>query len=128
MTGWRRLIATLLTAAMFNACTTVQKVPVANVNQISQSVRVGDSVKCTLRDGTQTSFKVVAVEPDALVGPQIRIPMHDIVSLEVDKFSLGKTSLATTVLVVAAVAVTLVILLKNAGADDVDENDFVRPR
>ena len=52
-----------------------------------------------MRDGTDWKFKIVRVEPDALVGASQQVKVHDLTYLKITRFSAGKTVLA-----VAAVA------------------------
>jgi len=54
-------------------------------------VKPGDQVDCTLRNGTDLKFKVVRVEPGALVGDSQRANVNDLTYLKVKRFSAGKT-------------------------------------
>ncbi len=86
--NWKRP-AVLLTVAVFLAtgCTSLQNVPLAQSQQGSAkpNVEVGESVVVTKKDGAKQKFKVSAVNDDALVGQNVRVPYGDIASLQVER-------------------------------------------
>lgn len=78
---------------------------------LPQEVRVGDRVECKLQDGTQKSFTVTAVEPTALVGESVRLPIADISSLEVTRFDGVKTVKSVGKVVGGAVVISALVAL-----------------
>ncbi len=99
---WKR-VAALLTIAAFltTGCTSLQAVP-------PTSVKPGESVVVTKKDGTKQSFTVLKVEDDALVGHNTRVAYADMSSLEVKRAdgNANKTALivGAVVLGVAGIA------------------------
>ena len=89
--------------ALLNACTTMHTVPTVDVARLTSIVKVGDTVNCSLRDSTEVSFKVTQVEPGTLVGESRRLPVADIASVEIKRFSAGKTVLLGVGLVAVGV-------------------------
>jgi len=89
-----------LSCLFASGCTTSRVVRHPQTSAIATLVKPGDVIDCTLRDGTDWKFKVVRVEPDALVGPSQRVKVQDLTYLKVRRFSLGKT-----LLLVAGVAI-----------------------
>src|SRR5215470_9547538 len=86
--SWNRAIALLTVAAFLTTgCTTLQSVPLASSQQGSArpSVEVGESVIVTKKDGAKQKFKVSAVNDDALVGQNVRVPYGDMASLQVER-------------------------------------------
>ena len=47
-----------------------------------------------MRDGTDWKFKIVRVEPDALIGATQQVKVQDLTYLKITRFSAGKTVLA----------------------------------
>ena len=107
----RRGIAGLTACCLLAACTTTRTYRTTADLPIAPLVRIHDTVKCTLRDGTSRTFVVVAVEPAALVGEKERVVVTDLVRLEVTRFSAGKTIVLTAILVAGVV----VAVVANAG-------------
>jgi hypothetical protein len=99
------------TCGLVSGCTTVQSIPSARLADPTASVRVGDIATCTLHDGTQTTFKVKAIEPTALVGETQRVLIADIGTLHVERLDLRKTAAKTGRVALAVVAVPVLLLL-----------------
>lgn len=72
---------------------------------------MGDQVNCKMSDGTQKAFIVTAVEPATLVGENVRVPVADIMFIEVTRFDGTKTIKETGKFVGSVVLVTGVIAL-----------------
>lgn len=88
MKNWSRAVASLSVAAFLaTGCTSLQPVPMAQAQQGSArpNVEVGESVVVTKKDGAKEKFKVSAVNDDALVGQNVRVPYADIASLQVER-------------------------------------------
>jgi hypothetical protein len=96
-----RLISVSLVIALLgtSACTSLQP---------ASQAAVGDQVRVTDKNGARIEFEVAAVETDALRGAEIRIAYQDIATLEVRRFSIGRTitlaATAASVLVLVAAA------------------------
>jgi hypothetical protein len=94
-----RAILTLLVAMNFawtSACTSMQTVQMPGRTQVP-AVAVGEDVAVTRFDGQELKFKVTAVEPDALVGAEVRVPYQDIAKLEVRRHDAGETNAVVAV-------------------------------
>ena len=88
MKNWSRAVTSLSVAAFLaTGCTSLQTVPVAQTQQgsVRPNVEVGESVVVTKKDGAKQKFKVSAVNDDALVGQNVRVPYADIASLQVER-------------------------------------------
>lgn len=85
-----------------SGCTTMQTVPPSALVNLTSAVQVGDQADCTLTDGTHLQFKVIAVEPAALVGGSRRVAAAEIVHLELKRFDAVKTLGAVAVVAGAA--------------------------
>jgi len=90
----QRLVAIGLICAVTSGCTTSQIVHQPQSPKIATLVKPGDTIECALRDGTEWKFKVVRVEPDALIGATQQVKVQDLTYLRIKRFSAGKTVLA----------------------------------
>jgi hypothetical protein len=75
-------------------CTTTRTLPrpQAASDAKSTGLEPGDKVVVTLTSGDVRTFRVTAIEPDALVGENTRVPFADIEKLQRKKISALKTS------------------------------------
>ena len=95
MTSLRhRLIAIGLISVVASGCTTTQAVRQPQAATVTTLVKPGDTIDCTLRDGTNWKFKIVRVEPNALIGATQQVKVQDLTYLKIKRFSAGKTILA----------------------------------
>lgn len=95
MTSLRhRLIAISLISVVAGGCTTTEAVRQPQSAKVATLVKPGDVIDCTLRDGTDWKFKIVRVEPDALIGATQQVKVQDLTYLKIKRFSPGKTILA----------------------------------
>ncbi|HSD75565.1 MAG TPA: hypothetical protein VLB75_12415 [Steroidobacteraceae bacterium] len=95
-----KTIVTLLVTmnlAWTSACTSMQSVPMPGHAQVP-AVAVGEEVSVTRVDGQKLTFKVTAVEPDALVGAGVRVRYQDIAKLEVRRHDRNETGTVVAVL------------------------------
>ena len=107
--SWRRAIALIVSISfLITSCASFQDVQIPTADQsAAPAVQVGQTVEATTRDGTKKTFKVTAVEKDALVGQDVRVAYQDMTSLRVqtESGSGNKTVwIVVGVLAVAAVA------------------------
>ena len=91
-------------------CTSLQVVPVGDDPPQTLPVAVGQSVRITTKDGRKEDFKVTAIQPDALVGKEVRVRYEDIAVLEVKQNDQAKSIGLIVVSVIAAAVVTAVLL------------------
>jgi hypothetical protein len=84
-------LATICLAAA--GCTTTRTLPVPRAATQAQtsSIKPGSKIIVTLRSGETRNFRVTAVEPDALVGKDTRIPFADIEKLQEKIVNSGRT-------------------------------------
>ena len=107
--SWRQAVALIVVSSfLMTSCASFQdvQIPTADQSTAAPPVQVGQTVEATTRDGTKT-FKVTAVEKDALVGQDVRVAYQDMTSLRVqtESASGNKTVwIVVGVLAVAAVA------------------------
>ncbi len=107
LSQWKGIVASLVAVnlAWTSACTSMQTVPMPRAGPQVPAVAVGEEVSVTQVDGREVNFKVTAVEPDALVGADVRVRYEDIARLEARRPDQGETS--AVVGVVGAVLVAL---------------------
>src|SRR5687767_9928234 len=94
---WRRAIAVVCMVSFpVTSCTSLHRVsiPGSETTATVPAVQVGDSVVVNTRTGEEKKFKVTAIEPDALVGKDVRVPYADMASLSVLQPNGAKTTLA----------------------------------
>lgn len=118
--NWQRAIALVCVASfLVTSCTSLHRVsiPGAETTAAAPAVQVGDSVVVNTRAGAEKKFKVTAIEPDALVGKDVRVPYNDMASLSVRQTSTGKTTLAVVLIVLGI----LIIVGTDALADGTEE-------
>jgi len=103
---FRCVAALLALACAFAAtgCTTSQSLGQTQAASMTKIVKPGDTVECTLRDGSEFKFKVVSVEADTLVGSEHRVPVKDVMYLRIKRFSAAKTLLLVAGFALAGVA------------------------
>ena len=91
---------------LLTSCTTLQSVAIPGTAPPSSlpSAQVGNRVVVTTKAGEKKTFRVTAVEPDALVGKNVRIAYADMSTL-----SVKRVKAAQTLLVVATVALVIAI-------------------
>jgi len=92
-----------MAGALLSACTTVQQLQSSDLPQLTSLVKVDDTVTCTMRDGSTTTIKVTAIEPDALIGDHQRVSVANITQAEITRLDTTKSVLLGLV-VVAGVA------------------------
>jgi ABC-type Fe3+-siderophore transport system permease subunit len=92
---WQRAIATLCIASfLVTSCTSLQPVPVPGGQNPSTlpNVTVGDTVVVVTKTREKKTFKVTAVEADALVGTFVRVPYADMATLDIQHYRKGATT------------------------------------
>lgn len=99
LSQWKDIVALLVAVNLVwtSACTSMQTVPMPPAGPQVPAVAVGEEVSVTQVDGRTVSFKVTAVEPDALVGGDVRVRYEDIARLEVRRPDQGETSAVVAV-------------------------------
>jgi|SRR5882672_5880142 len=100
-----RSIAWIITLVFaLSACTSLQGVPMPAEPGKTPAVKVGEQVEVTNKKGETLKFRVTALEPDALVGKNVRVPYTDISILQVERTDPAQTGV--TVWIVAGVILT----------------------
>jgi hypothetical protein len=105
-----KLIATIIAILFVGGCTTLKPVemsPELLQQHISdgQVFEVGDSAKIVTTDGVIHKFRVTGVTADKILGKGVEVPISDIVAVETQEFSGGKTA----ALAVGSVAILYII-------------------
>lgn len=114
MTRYRlRAVLLLLLLLNLTACSTWQSVGPVSPSQFIETEQP-ERVRVYMRGGGQAELESPSVEGDALVAPNVSMPLADIIGLEVREFSLDRTMLllggvAAGVLVVAVAVVSATI-------------------
>ena len=121
----RFLLAAGLVLVNLVGCTTLEYVPIdrSQPETLRQQIKVGERVHVRLQSGDQRRFRVVAFEPDAIVGHDDRIAYRDIDLLEVetrDYEGTTKTALAVGALALVFVAAAVI----DAELDEDSDADF----
>ena len=113
---FRRGVTAVVLVAVVVGCTTTQPIDLGAAGGFTTQVEPEDRVSIVTTDGRQLAFGVVAVEPDAVVGADVRVERHEIAEIEVTSFSPARTAglVGGTGLTVAAVA--LIVFLAIAPA------------
>jgi len=93
-----RTVAVVLVASMVSGCTGYKAVNIGAVPPtrpaVAQNVKIGQSLRVDLRDGSRQQIKVAAINHDALVGENgQRIAYGDIVAVERHGVRVGRTVL-----------------------------------
>jgi hypothetical protein len=105
--GWlRRGVAAVVLGAFVVGCTTTRPIDLGAAGGFTTQVEPEDRVSIVTTDGRKLAFEVVAVEPDAVVGADVRVERHEIAQLEVTSLSPARTAglVGGTGLTVAAIA------------------------
>lgn len=103
---WQRAVATCAVVAYLAGCASLQNVPVGE-SMAHPEVEVGQSVVVTTKSGEKKSFKVTAVENNALVGADTRVAYAEMERLDVKRESgmSGKRGLWIGAAVLGVIAV-----------------------
>lgn len=96
-----------------SGCTSMQAVPMAGAATQGPAVKMGEEVSVTQVDGRKLKFKVTAVEPDALVGAEVRVRYADIAKLEVRRPDHAETTGAVVSVLAGVVVVAAGYALAN---------------
>lgn len=94
-------------------CSTLEYVPInrSKPETVRSQLAVGETVHVRLQSGEQRQFRIVALEPDAIVGRDERIAYRDIDLLEVkttDYEGTTKTALAAGAVVLVFIAAAVI--------------------
>jgi len=120
---WQRVIA-LVCAMSFlvTSCTTLDHVsiPGAETTAALPAVQVGDSVLLTTKAGAKKTFKVTAVEPDALAGKNERVLYADMASLSVKRGDKAATAIAVGLVILGVLIIVGSELAGDGIADAID--------
>jgi hypothetical protein len=103
---WNRVVALLVTVSYLAGCANLQNVPLGQ-SIVHPEVEVGESVVVTTKTGEKKTFTVTAVENDALVGSNARVPYAEMARLDVERGGMtpGKRGLLIGAAVLGVIAV-----------------------
>ena len=105
----RTILAAALLLFVVTGCATLEYVPInrSKPEELRSQLSVGETVHVRLQNGDWWQFRIVALEPDAIVGRDGRIAYKDIDLLEVktvDYEGTAKTAGAVAVLALVFIA------------------------
>jgi len=99
-------VALLLSLVIFvTGCTSLHTTAVPGAPGQVSAIRPGDAVQVQTKAGQTSSFKVTAVESDALTGTGVRIKYDDMAGLQVRRPDMMKTGLLVVLVAASAVVV-----------------------
>ena len=110
---WQSALVLLISSCfLVTSCATtrVTSFPNEQTPNVQPDVAVGNTVRATINTGEVREFKVTAMEADALVGKNIRIPYKELRFLEVKKMSTWR-SVGLALGIVVGVATALFVYL-----------------
>jgi hypothetical protein len=116
ISSWRRTVALLaVTTLLATGCATTQPVALNHSGDRIErpAVSVGESVVVKTTAGQTRKFTVTAVEDDALVGKDVRVPYAQIASLETA--TAGGHKMSTGLIVGLAVGVAALAVALGGG-------------
>jgi hypothetical protein len=119
----RSMLAVCL-IVMLGGCATMEYVPIdrSQPESVQSHLSVGDTVHVRLQNGDEWQFRVVALEPDAIVSRDARIAYKDIDLLEVKTLDYKGT--AKTAAAVGALALVFIAAAVIDAELDEDEEDY----
>ncbi|HEY7363023.1 MAG TPA: hypothetical protein VIE37_02865 [Methylomirabilota bacterium] len=105
----------LLVGLLLGSCTSLTPV---RSDEVHTSLKAGDTVQIVTRDGKTTTFEIVAVTMEAIVGQDHRIAFVDIAELQKREVDAGKTvgMVAAILGVIALIALPIIGFAALAGA------------
>jgi len=109
----RLMLAAGLVSFTLGGCATLEDVPIdrSKPETVQSQLAVGDTVYVRLQRGDVRHFRIVALEPDAIVGRHERIAYQDIDLIEVKKVDYEgpiKTGAAVAVLALVYIAAMVI--------------------
>lgn len=103
----RFILAIAFVTANIAACSSFQTDATTSTATVISELKIGDTVEVVTVDARKLRFTIEAIEADALVGKEVRVPKSDIRIVSVKQFDAGKTAVAG----VGSVAVIVGVLL-----------------
>ncbi|WP_020674688.1 hypothetical protein [Geopsychrobacter electrodiphilus] len=105
---------------VFGGCTTMVPVELAPKQlhdkiTTSDIVKVGQSVKIVVTDGSHHEFRVTEITDSHISGKDVAILIADIVALETSEFSGGKTALLAGTVIMTPVLILTIMLISMGG-------------
>lgn len=98
-------------------CTTTRYLPAPGATASTALPKPGRKLVVTLKSGETREFRLTAIENDALVGKDVRIPFTEIGRIQETRFSLSHTTglvLGAWGVAIAAVLIKIVTLIDDA--------------
>ena len=111
MTRYRaRAVLLLFLLLNLTACSTWQSVGPVSPSQFIEAEQP-ERVRVYMRGGSQVELESPSVEGDALVAPNVSMPLADIIGLEVREFSLDRTMLLLGGVAAGVLAVAVAVVM-----------------
>ena len=111
MTRYRaRAVLLLFGVLNLTACSTWQSVGPVSPSQFIEAEQP-ERVRVYMRGGGQVELESPSVEGDALVAPNVSMPLADIIGLEVREFSMDRTMILLGGVVVGVLVVAMAVVL-----------------
>ncbi len=105
-------ITVAILSVFLSACTSFKTAKDQSTEDTISNLSIGDTVELVTVDGSKESFTITAIEEDALVGDETRVPIDVIRIVSVEGFDSGRTAIAggLTFGVIAAIGAAIFAL------------------
>ncbi len=106
---WKKPVALLLIVTLASGCTSLRPVSSEPV-LITSSLRTGDSIQITMRDGRVLELTIKAITERSISGENEQVEVSDIVRIDRHELSLGRTAGVTVVLAMTVILISGILL------------------
>ena len=103
--GLRLLLIVSCMSLLTNACTEYRLVQSDDGKRGVTTLAVGDTVEVVTVDATKLEFKISAIEEDALLGDNVRVPIEDVRTISVRQLNVGRSRMALVAIVLTAASI-----------------------
>ena len=104
-------ITILMVLATIVGCTSFKTTQGQSTEVAISELAVGDTVEIVTADAEKQRFTITAIEDDALIGKDVRVPKADIRIVSVETIDAGKTAAVTGVSVYIGVGILLLVAM-----------------
>jgi len=94
---------------LLSGCQSMRPVDLSGNEPLIAKVRTGDHVRIWMRDGRKLDLQLTAVEPDALVSGEQRVPLKDVERIERRQINWTRTTMLLVGLGLVAAVVAVAV-------------------